>query len=170
LYKLLPVLSEAVCVELGVAEGYFAAEMAGWGIKKLYAVDMWESNGSFPGDAGSSQEWHDRNYQAVIKRLAEFGNVSEILRGPTVAMAQFVPDRSVDLVNVDACHAYPCVKDDIAAWWPKLKMGGIMAFHDYEAKQYGVKRAVQEFVAIHKMELNLLPEDKEEDAGAWIRK
>lgn len=177
LYKLLPVIPEAVCAELGSAEGYFSADMASWGIKKLYVVDMWESCSYFPGDAGSPQEWHDKNYKAAVERLSKFGEVVEILRGPTVRMAQMVPDRSLDLVYIDACHSYECVKDDITAWWPKLKAGGIMAFHDYEAKQYGVKKAVLEFARSMYPGLMFenygaypIPEDKSEDAGAYIVK
>jgi hypothetical protein len=57
---------------------------------------------------------------------------------------------------------------DIANWFRKLKKGGIMAFHDYEAPQYGVKPAVKEFANRNDYLIHLIPEDKPEDAGAYI--
>lgn len=172
LHKLIPDISNAVCVELGCAECFFASDIANWGVKKLYAVDLWESHPEIPGDAGSSQAWHNANYQACKKRFEPFGQRVEILRGPTVAMAGLI-NEPLDFVNVDACHSYACVKADIEAYWPKLKRGGIMAFHDYEMAQYGVKRAVLDFIASLSPQFQsiyLLPEDKTEDAGAYLVK
>jgi hypothetical protein len=42
-----------------------------------------------------------------------------------------VPDASLDYVYVDARHDYCGVKEDLEAWWPKLRRGGILAGHDY---------------------------------------
>lgn len=169
LYQLIPQIHNAVCVELGVAEGYFAADICAWGVAKLYAVDLWEAHPEIPGDAGNDQPWHNANYEAAKKRLAPFGDRAVILRGATTAMAGYIGEE-LDFVNVDACHSYACVRADIEAYWPKLKSGGIMAFHDHEMKQYGVKQAVAEFAAANGLKVNLLPEDKEEDAGAYVVK
>lgn len=169
LWQLFPDISKVVAVELGVAEGFFAADIAAWGVAKLYAVDLWESHPEIPGDAGNDQPWHNANYDAARKRLAPFGDKVVILRGPTTAMAAYIGE-PLDFVNVDACHSYACVKADIEAYWPKLKKGGIMAFHDHEMKQYGVKQAVAEFAAVNRLTVNLLPEDKAEDAGAYLVK
>ncbi len=53
-------------------------------------------------------------------------------------------DESIDLIFIDANHEYEFVKEDINAWWPKLKKGGIMCGHDYSAKFGGVMMAVKE--------------------------
>lgn len=169
LYQLFPDLSKVVAVELGCAECFFASDIAAWGVKRLYAVDMWESNASFPGDAGNPQVWHNANFEACQKRFEKFGDRVVILRCPTTAMAGLIQEQ-LDFVNVDACHSYACVKADIEAYWPKLRSGGIMAFHDHEMKQYGVKQAVAEFAAANGLTVNLLPEDKQEDAGAFLVK
>lgn len=161
-------ISKVVAVELGVAEGYFATDIATWGVKKIYAVDMWESHPEIPGDAGQEQYWHNANYAAARKRLDPLPNVV-ILRGPTTAMAQLI-NEELDFVNVDACHSYECVKADIEAYWPKLKKGGIIAFHDHEMRQYGVKQAVAEHARKLGLTVYLLPEDKQEDAGAYLIK
>lgn len=169
LHKLIPDIFNAVCVELGVAEGYFSQDILSWGVAKLYSVDLWESHPEIPGDVGNDQPWHTLNYEAAKKRLQPYGERSIILRGYTTAMAGYIGEE-LDFVNVDACHSYACVRADIEAYWPKLKGGGIMAFHDHEMPQYGVKQAVAEFAAANRLKVNLLPEDKAEDAGAFLIK
>lgn len=168
LSKLLPL--NPVTVELGVAEGLFSRDiLERWKPSKHYLVDMWESHPEFPGDAGAEQTWHNKNYNNVKELIKPFQN-AELLRGSTVSMANKLKNNSVDLVYVDACHSYDCVKNDIKAWWPKLKVGGIMAFHDFENNDYGVKQAVHEFASWNSVEVNSIPENRWEDAGAWIKK
>lgn len=54
----------------------------------------------------------------------------------------------VDMVFVDAGHAYEECKADIEAWLPHVKPGGIMAFHDYTSPNWpGVVRAVDELMS-----------------------
>lgn len=49
-----------------------------------------------------------------------------------------------DLVFIDALHDYEHVKQDIALWWPKVRIGGILALHDFNHKWPGVERAIAE--------------------------
>lgn len=44
---------------------------------------------------------------------------------------QFLPDDSVDYIYVDARHDYCGVTEDLTLYWPKLRVGGILAGHDY---------------------------------------
>jgi predicted O-methyltransferase YrrM len=39
-------------------------------------------------------------------------------------------DGSADVVFIDADHSYEALRADIAAWWPIVKPGGVMAGHD----------------------------------------
>lgn len=168
LYKLLP--ERPAVVEVGVAQGLFSMDIFAWNPSHLYLVDLWESHPEFPGDAGSEQAWHNKNYNNVFKNLGDKPGV-KILRGPSVGMAARCPDDFFDLVYIDACHSYECVMSDLMAWYHKIKRGGVMAFHDYEMDQdYGVKRAVGEFCEMNLIEISLIPELKREDAGAWFRK
>lgn len=168
LIKLLP--KNPVTVELGVAEGNFSRDiLEQWQPSIHFMVDLWETNHFFAGDAGSDQEWHNKNLQAVKEKVKPFEN-AVILRGSTTSMTQNVHDGSCDLVYVDACHSLECVRNDIRAWWPKLKVGGVMAFHDFENADYGVNQAVFEFADNHNLTVNRIPELKPEDAGAWIQK
>lgn len=165
------------CAEIGVAEGQFSRDILNWGVPLLYSVDTWATIKGQCGDGGNDQAWHDANYEKAKALLKPFGERSKILRGLSTDMAKIIDNDSLGFINVDCDHSYEGVKADILAWWPKLKVGGVMAFHDYEMPQYGVKRAVTEFATVTYpglMQMNygiqLLPENKPEDAGAYLIK
>lgn len=167
LWQVLTVPGDAA--EVGVAEGYFANDMLNWPFHfpRVYLVDRWCTAPWQKGDASNPQQWHDTNLQQARDRVKIHGDRAIFLRGDSVEMAKLVPDHSLTLVNIDGDHSYGGVVSDIYAWFPKLKPGGVMAFHDYENTNYGVKRAVNEFCKAT-YEIHLLPEDKPDDAGAYF--
>lgn len=163
LYKLLP--KKPRVAEIGCAEGFFSADMCAWGLSELIMVDLWEPHPEFPGDAGNPKAWHDRNYAAAMERVKSYP--VRVLRGPSVGMSGLVMDGTLDLVYLDACHSYDCVTADLEAWLPKLKKGGVMAGHDFINEDYGVFRAVGDFCG-GRRKINVIKEDKDEDAGFWF--
>jgi len=52
-------------------------------------------------------------------------------RMTSVDAAATYPDNSLDFVFIDADHNYEPVLQDITAWLPKVKVGGILGGHDY---------------------------------------
>jgi len=58
--------------------------------------------------------------------------------------ASFCEDESLDFVFIDANHAYADTKELILAYLPKVKMGGVIAGHDYLPDWPGVIQAVNE--------------------------
>ncbi len=167
LHLLLP--TDFTSAEIGVAEGYFSADILSWGAAKHYMVDAWQQLVQ-TGDGGYPQEWHDNNYYAAFARVQKYGERAVILRGISDHMAHQIPAESLDFVYIDGDHSYYGVKRDIAAYWPKLKWGGVMAFHDYENDAYGVKGAVLEFAENNHLHVNKIPEKSIADAGAWFKK
>lgn len=171
LWQLLPDVKNAVCAEIGVAEGFNSADMLAWGIKYLYMVDMWESVPSMKGDASSPQTWHDANYTAAKNRVAKYEGKYELLRGPSSRMAQHVADNSLDLIHLDGDHSYEGVLADLQAYYPKMKSGSIISGHDYLARQYGVRAAVAHFLTGGPVvRVHIMHEDKDEDAGFYFVK
>jgi hypothetical protein len=156
--------------EVGVAEGNFSREMLDWPIvfSTLYCVDRWECVPTQKGDASCPQSWHDSNFAQAKQKLKSVRTAVTFLRGDSVQVAMRIPARSLRLVYIDADHSYEGVMSDIRAWYPKLVRGGVMAFHDYLNPSYGVHQAVLDFAREKFLEVNTLPEDKPEDAGAWF--
>jgi hypothetical protein len=132
--------------EVGVAEGRFSEEIYSWGVELLFLIDIWE------------------------KDLFRDKENVKILKGFSYKMADLIPDESLGLVYIDGDHSYEGTKTDIKYFWPKLKQGGIMAFHDYANLDYGVNRAVIEFIGGEEF-VNVIDENGvKADIGAWIRK
>ncbi len=62
------------------------------------------------------------------------------------ALHTYLRSLSPYLVYLDADHSYEAVKADIAAWWPILPSGGMLAGHDYGDDHPGVRKAVLEWL------------------------
>lgn len=144
-------------VEIGVYGGASLLSMIDVCVKnnnKVFGIDPWEKVELFNGKKASDEE-RDRK-RAALKQLRE--NLVRILKkykyGCVKLMQEFSPqvahnfqDNSLNLVFVDGSHSYKSVRDDLLAWWPKVKSnGGIFSGHDYGVSAFGVKRAVDEFV------------------------
>lgn len=52
----------------------------------------------------------------------------------------------VDLVYLDTSHRYADTVEEIAAWWPHVREGGLFVFHDVESCRPEVFRAVSEAI------------------------
>lgn len=66
----------------------------------------------------------------------------------SVAASKRILGGSLDLVFIDGAHDYESVSQDLKAWWPKLRPGGVMAGHDFSMSFPGLMRAVLEFVSL----------------------
>jgi hypothetical protein len=168
--ELLSLLPEnPVVAELGVAEGLFSRDLLEAGVSVLYSVDAWRHIPNIKGDGNFEQEWHDNNYENAKKLLEPFGERSIILRGLSTEMNIHVKDNSLDLLYMDCNHLYEGVTAELNAWFSKVKVGGIIATHDYAMPQYGVKQAFEDFCR-GKFEIIEIPENEPKDAGAFIIK
>ena len=117
--------------EIGVEQGRHAETLCRLnpGLE-LLCVDAWAT---VPGyRTHVSPEDLARFYTATQRRLAPYG--CDIRRGWSEDVARTVPDASLDFVYVDARHDLPSVIRDLAAWVPKVRPGGIVAGHDYQAR------------------------------------
>lgn len=82
----------------------------------------------------------------VFERNMEALGISSLVRvhaEDSVRVSRGFPDREFDAVFIDADHSYKAVMEDISAWYPKVKYGGIICGHDFDEE--GVKRAVSEY-------------------------
>jgi len=52
-------------------------------------------------------------------------------RTTSVGAAHSFDDGSLDVVYIDADHKWWSVVQDLAAWWPKVRPGGVMLGHDF---------------------------------------
>jgi hypothetical protein len=159
-----------IAAEIGVAEGLNANDLINAGIEKLYAVDAWEQIPGQKGDGSFDSNWHNNNYNDAVQRLLPHGDKVIFLRGRSREMAQKIEDNTLGLLYLDGDHSYSGVTNDLVAYHSKVVKGGVIAGHDFLQKHYGVKEAVEDFCKEHGYEINVLPENKEEDAGFYFIK
>ena len=122
----------SIFVEVGSWKGKsiacFAVEVINSGKKiETVAVDTWM------GDDGCGKYEDDTLYNIFLENIKPVSHIIQIVRLNSVKAAEEFYDKSIDIVFIDACHEYEYVKADIEAWYPKVKVGGIIAGHDYPA-------------------------------------
>lgn len=144
--------------EIGVWKGEFSAQFCeGNPSLEMLCVDPWAA---YPA-------WHDRKksqgpdaeaileeaYQSACARLRPLR--ATILRDFSVEAAKTVPDGSLDFIYIDGNHVLEAVLEDLAAWTPKVRVGGLVSGHDFRinpAKPFiQVVPAVQRWTTEHRI-------------------
>lgn len=125
---------------LGCSAAFMAVEIANSGKKiKFDCVDNWK---------GVSLEDHEpvinkTVYQTFLKNIDPVKDYITPVTGNSTEVSNLYTNNSLDFIFIDACHDYESVLQDIKAWYPKLKKGGIIAGHDYGWES--VRKAVGDF-------------------------
>lgn len=145
-----------LAVEIGVWQGEFSTEILELiAPDELVLIDPWahivddSHSEAFVGRTDNSKM--DRIFAKVSKKFAKeikSGEVSMVRDFSVPALDKFA-DASISFAYVDGDHSYDGVKADLAALFPKMKTGGIMAFDDYHRRGWwgdGVIRAINEFL------------------------
>lgn len=135
IYDLARQAPDGIAVEVGVKEGgsIVTWAQARHGRGQVIAVDNRRTQGY---------------RKALLDKLAGYGIEAVLLEVDSWNGAALVNDR-VAFCFVDAGHSYAEISKDITAWTPKIKPGGIIAYHDYGVWKItvGVKKAVDEWQA-----------------------
>jgi hypothetical protein len=114
---------------------------------KVYAIDLFDDLVNYPDYA---MEFSKHNL-SLLRFYYDY-NIKEsgvsdyiiTMKGKSPEIADSFENESLDMVFLDANHAYESVIKDIDAWYPKVKKGGIFSGHDYIDSQPGVVKAVKE--------------------------
>jgi len=123
----------------GKSSAFMAVEIANSGKTiKFDCIDTWE---------GSPEHVHMDNsklYEIFVSNMKPLEQYYKAIKAKSVDAAKLYEDESLDFVFIDACHSYECVVEDIRAWYPKVKKGGVISGHDYNDSWPGVVQAVNE--------------------------
>lgn len=149
-YDLVAALRPRVLVELGSHYGMsfftFCQSIKDHHVDGLaYAVDTWEGDdhtGPYGEDVFSGVQAHLREH---------YRGFSYQLRMTFAEARTQFRDESIDLVHIDGFHSYEAVRTDFDTWYPAVRPGGIVLFHDIRARLdgFGVWRFWDELEADH---------------------
>lgn len=129
----------------------------------LFMVDPWQSKGLLGSmKRNRSQRYMDNVFNLVVKEVEFAKDRSEIQRIRSVAGSVKHETKSLDFAFIDANHKYEHAWEDVMAWWPKIKKGGVLMGHDYNGNMekkglWGVKKAVDKFAAKRDLEVVVNP-------------
>jgi predicted O-methyltransferase YrrM/uncharacterized Rossmann fold enzyme len=132
--------------EIGVKEGFtFLHLLEQCPNLILTGVDIFESRLGIEVDGGESfAEAHLPEHEARLRKTiaTSYPGRGILIKGYSTDAAKSVEDASLDFVFIDADHREESVLADIAAWRPKIKVGGMLLGHDAQEKFPGVLKAI----------------------------
>lgn len=148
----------AVAVEVGCWQGRSLAYLAGrvrdsgkrvnlWGVDHGVGTDS-ETERPLHGPAVAAAGGNTLGLLAANLRACGVADVAVPMGCSSLRAAALFPPASVDFVFLDAAHDEASVRADLAAWWPRVKPGGVLAGHDYDPFWTGVVRAVDGFFGV----------------------
>jgi predicted O-methyltransferase YrrM len=141
----------ALFAELGFTEGLevgtylaeFACQLLSLNPKlHLTCVDPWMAYDNI------TQEREEKFYALAMRRLR--GQNVTVIRKTSMEAVRDIKDKSLDFLHIDGNHAFDYVMPDLICWVPKVKPGGIILAHDYDA-YFGtdVQMAVHAYTQAH---------------------
>ena len=140
---------DIIVVEIGTFSGFNAlAILNNLPVKKMYIIDPYENY-------TDNEEFHvngDKILTEAKQRLKKhIDKIVFIRKYSEDAMGDI---ENADYIYIDGNHDYEFVKKDLELYYKKLKPGGILAGHDFDAGSTGVCKATIEFAEKNKLKLH----------------
>lgn len=148
-----------VCVEVGIGYGFHAREILdNTAVDKLYLIDPMKY---YPNDAFATDVIKYGGFEKLVYNIKTHLSIHDDrytwFRTPSVSVTnEQIQDESIDSVFLDGDHSYFAVSQDLPFWWKKLRKGGWLLGDDYASCHPGTTRAVNEFAANNKLNIEFL--------------
>lgn len=125
-------------VEIGCQRGVFGSHVRKhWNGELQIEVDPYQV---YATDVTDAQ--HEQYIQDAVKVMRATGKPWQLWCMPALEAAAHLSalgadgnhgewDPMLDWVYLDGDHSYEAVRDEIAAFWPLIQSGGVLAFHDW---------------------------------------
>lgn len=134
-------------VEVGVADGSYAASFLSLWPGRYVMVDRWRCVAGYDDIMNDSDAQHEERFRLAAAVAARYADRCTMLRMDSVEAAATFADQSLDFVYIDGDHSLKGCRRDLEAWWPKVRPGGVIAGHDYYDKPpFQVRSALCGFV------------------------
>lgn len=139
-------------VEIGTWKGqssaFLAVEIINSGKKiKLDCIDNFTGSIIEPGQMYDRDNMENRLLEVFNNNMKPVEGHYTAIQSDSAAAASLYEDESLDFVFIDASHDYDSFRKDLFAWFPKVKVGGLLAGHDYAEAYPGIVKAVTDHLA-----------------------
>ena len=156
-------------VEIGTQAGINAEQFCKTNVNiDLTCVDPWWTIDIESRRHGETEQ--NMFYKECVERLNPYN--ARILKMTSMEALSNFKDGSLDFVVVDGNHDFNYAITDIIFWAKKVKAGGIIMVHDYDAYMTGVVRAVDSYTHCNGItEWYLIRESgKHPQTAFWVNK
>jgi hypothetical protein len=121
--------------EIGVARGDFALTvLSQWQGKRYHMIDPWAPQDPEVYRETQRSEEEQAYFHARCMIISVDDPRVHLFRALSEDAAPRFQDGELDCVYIDGNHSYRAVMADCDAWWPKVRIGGIMGGHDFQTK------------------------------------
>jgi len=153
--------------EIGVHNGRFSQYLLQKLPKvRIYMIDIWKGFASNSRYFESMQDFGDawkhdgtmiRSFWLASTRTQFAADRRYVMRGERMEFLSLFADASLDWIFIDCDHTYGGVMEDLQAWVPKVRPGGLISGHDWEhpCPRWGVKRAVEDYIATEALKVKI---------------
>jgi hypothetical protein len=122
--SLLPIVRpDGLGIEVGSAYGENAFHLIHrLPLKRLFCVDPWSVKGN--------GQYRNQCFDGLLRDQILSKAVVKDRRTSPEAASRY-KDGMFEFVYIDANHSYDAVSKDVRAWWPKIRVGGVLCGHDW---------------------------------------
>src|SRR5271169_306540 len=119
----------------------FLRELAACPGSELICVDHWQGSNNVARHQDIVAKYDV--FGSFLRNVYRSGCSTKVtpIRQCSAEAAAAIADGMLDLVFIDADHGYRAIRDDIAAWRAKVRVGGILCGHDCEMRVDAASRA-----------------------------
>lgn len=158
--KLIDEVKPKTIIEVGSWKGQSTVNMGENSQAEIYCVDTWLGAVEFytmPGPERDLMKKHGypQVYYQFLSNIVHHGLEKRVTAIPLPSNLAYHILPKAELIYIDASHSYEDVLVDCNNYWNLLSEGGIIFGDDYTNSVFEVKKAVDEFVFINKLELEI---------------
>ncbi len=137
-----------VGAEVGVERFHHGMHLRkNWNGALLLAIDKWEVNQNY---AACTRERHLQSHDEAMSHIKNASKPVEVIKMWSTDAAAHIKaldaqsqikrlwSGGLDFVYLDADHSYTAVQNDIEAWLPLVRPGGIICGHDFVSDGYHI--------------------------------
>lgn len=137
-----------VGAEIGVWMGHHAKEILDHWDGSLFLVDVYAHHPDYLRPSVTTDEAYEAIYAGARDLLDPYADRITWKVGLSAELAQEIEDGSLDFVYIDSAHDYSSVKEDLQAWYPKVRLGGWVTGHDYTLASV---KGIEDMSPVHKL-------------------